>query len=264
MRWPRPPRRRGGTDRRRRGFAPSSTRRSVRWPNFGRPLSSVHDRPGRRRRRTKPRLPLRTLDRQRRPHVASGQDEPTHNRLPEPAPSPRLEPANPDTAGLALETAAESTLEAIAHLCTEFGRAVDRSDIQQLVQEAAAALNATGLVVWHWDEVAGALKPALVHGYSERVLAHLPVVRPDADNVTAASFRSANTCEIAATAHTSGALVIPLLVPEGCAGVLALEIPEGVRPTRSARAAAALLAAALAQLLRRSGPPEVKTQARSA
>ena len=198
------------------------------------------------------------------PAAASGQDEPTDNRLPEPAPSPGLEPANPDTAGLALETAAESTLEAIAHLCTEFGRAVDRSDIQQLVQEAAAALNATGLVVWHWDEVAGALKPALVHGYSERVLAHLPVVRPDADNVTAASFRSANTCEIAATAHRSGALVIPMLVPEGCAGVLALEIPEGVRPSRSARAAAALLAAALAQLLRRSGPPEVKTQARSA
>ena len=198
------------------------------------------------------------------PALASGPDEPAHNQLPESAPPPQLELTSPDPAALALQTAAESTLEAIAHLCTEFGRAADRSQFQPLLQEAAAALNATGLVVWHWDEGAGTLKPALVHGYSERVLAHLPAVGPDADNVTAASFRSASTCEIAARAHTSGALVIPLLVPEGCAGVLALEIPEGVQPTRSVRAAAALLAAALAQLLRRSRPPEAKTQARSA
>jgi len=198
------------------------------------------------------------------PAAASGHGEPAHNRLPEPAPSPGLEPANADTAGLAPQTAAESTLEAIAHLCTELGRAADGCEIQALLQQSAAAVNATGLVVWHWDEEAGALKPELVHGYSEKVLAHLPAVRPGADNVTAACFRSANTCEIAATAHTSGALVIPLLVPEGCAGVLALEIPEGVLPTRSARASAALLAAALAQLVRRSRPANVKTQARSA
>jgi hypothetical protein len=198
------------------------------------------------------------------PAEAGSTVEPTHSRLPEPVAAPELELTPPDPAGLALQTTPESTFEAIAHLCTEFGRAVDRRQIQPFLQEAAAALNATGLVVWHWDEAAGTLKPALVHGYSERVLAHLPAVRPDADNVTAASFRSANTCEIAATAHTSGALVIPLLVPEGCAGVLALEIPEGVRPTRSARAAAALLAAALAQLVRRSRPPEASTQARSA
>jgi transcriptional regulator with XRE-family HTH domain len=197
------------------------------------------------------------------PAVASSQGEPADTRLPEPA-AFELKPPDPDAAGRVLEPEAESTLETIAHLCTEFGRAADRSAIQPLLQASAAALNATGLVVWHWDEVAGALKPALVHGYSEKVLAHLPAVRPESDNVTAASFRSANTREIAATAHTSGALVIPLLVPEGCAGVLALEIPEGVQPTRSARAAATLLAAALAQLVRRSRPPEVTTQIRSA
>jgi hypothetical protein len=196
------------------------------------------------------------------PASASSQSDPTPNRLPEPAASPVLEPANAvqmaDAPDRELQLAAESTLEAIAHLCTAFGRAVDRREIQPLLHEAAAALNATGLVVWRWDEAAGALKPALVHGYSEQVVAHLPTVRRDADNVTAASFRSANTREIAATMHTSGALVIPLLLPEGCAGVLALEVPEGVQPTKSDRAAAVLLAAALAQLLHRSQPPEAK------
>jgi len=153
----------------------------------------------------------------------------------------------------------EAILEAIAHLCTEFGRVGSRSEVEQLLQDSASALGATGLIVWLWDEVAEELTPALVHGYSERVLAHLPAVRQDADNATAAAFRSANTCEVAATAYTSGALVIPLLVPERCAGVLAIELEQGVEPTGSVRAVATLLAAALAQLVNRSQSAEVRT-----
>jgi hypothetical protein len=149
------------------------------------------------------------------------------------------------------EASAEFPLDALAHLCTELGRAVDRDAIQQLLHESAAALKATGLVVWLWDESAGGLKPALVHGYSERVVAHLPTVKRDADNATAAAFRSASPREVAAKPHISGALAMPLLLAEGCAGVLAIEVPEGVQQTKHARAAAALLAAALAQLVRR-------------
>jgi len=148
------------------------------------------------------------------------------------------------------ESAVEA-LEALALLCTELGRAVDRGGIQRLLHESAAALKATGLVVWLWDESAGGLKPALVHGYSERVVAHLPTVKRDADNATAAAFRSASPREIAAKPQTSGALAMPLLLAEGCAGVLAIEVPEGVQLTKHTRAAAALLAASLAQLVRR-------------
>ena len=151
------------------------------------------------------------------------------------------------------QASARSTLEVLAHLCKELGRADDRSDVQRLLQESAAALNATGLVVWLWDESAGGLKPALVHGYSERVVAHLPTVKRDADNATAAAFRSASPCEVAAKPHTSGALAMPLLLAEGCAGVLAIEVPEGVQQTKLAGAAAALLAAALARVVRRFG-----------
>ena len=146
----------------------------------------------------------------------------------------------------------DAVLEAVAHLCTELGRAVDRDELQRLLQDSAGVLNAAGLIVWLCDERAEELTPALVHGYPHNVVAHLPTVTRDADNATAAAFRTGKTCELAATACANGAMVVPLLMPEGCAGVLAIELRQGVQPTRSGRSIAILLAAALAQLVHRS------------
>ena len=157
-----------------------------------------------------------------------------------------------------IQSAHESTLEAMAHLCTEFGRVVDRDGVQRLMQRSARVLDAAGLIVWLWDGMVEELRPALVHGYSDKVLAHLPAVSRDADNVTAAAFRAANACEMAATAYQSGALVVPLLTPDGCVGVLAIELHQGVQPTRSVRAVATVLAAALTQLVDRSRTAEVQ------
>ena len=65
------------------------------------------------------------------------------------------------------------------------------------------------------------------------------------------------TCALPiSTAHTSGALVVPLLIPDGCAGVLAIELQQGVGVSRSLRAVAVLVAAALTQLVYRSRPVE--------
>jgi hypothetical protein len=147
-------------------------------------------------------------------------------------------------------------LERVAHLCTEFGRVMEREAVRQLLQESAAALNAAGLIVWLADERGDALRPGLVHGYSERVLAHLPAVTRDADNATAAAFRSGRTCEVAGTERTPGALVVPMLIPDGCAGVLAVELQPGVKTSRALHAVAVLLAAALTQLVHRSRPVE--------
>lgn len=143
----------------------------------------------------------------------------------------------------------EPDLLAVAHLCTEFGRVQTTDDVQPLLEEAAHILEATGLIVWIWDGTAAELRPALVHGYSERVLAQLPPVRRDADNATAAAFRSATTRAIGGNAHTSGALVVPLQTPAGCAGVLALELQNGSEQTKSIWAVATIFAALLAQLI---------------
>jgi transcriptional regulator with XRE-family HTH domain len=137
---------------------------------------------------------------------------------------------------------------AAAHLCTEFCRVETATQVQALLQEAARILDAIGLIVWVWDPQPAELRPALAYGYSDKVLAQLPPVRRDADNATAAAFRSAQTCAINGSDHASGALVVPLLTPAGCAGVLAIELQHGSEQTRSVLAVATIFAAQLAQL----------------
>ena len=176
---------------------------------------------------------------------------------PNPETAPAIVAATADAAGIqAAQDAHDATLETVARLCTEFGRVVERGAVRELLQQSADALSAAGLIVWLADDSGEALRPLLVHGYSDKVLAQLPAVTRDADNATAAAFRTARSCEVAATAHTSGALVVPLLTPDGCAGVFAIELQHGVRTSRSLCAVAVLVAAALTQLLHRSSPAE--------
>src|SRR6185312_1448998 len=116
---------------------------------------------------------------------------------------------------------------ALAELCTEVGRVEDPDRMQRLLAEAARLLHAVGLIVWVWDGAAGELRPVLASGYSDKVLAQLPTVKRDADNPTAAAFRSERTFVIDGRGQGCGVLVIPLLAPAGCAGVLALEMQPG-------------------------------------
>jgi hypothetical protein len=140
----------------------------------------------------------------------------------------------------------------LARVCTALGQVAGPEEIQPHLDAAARAIGAVGLIVWIWDETAQGLRPALAHGYSPRVLAQLPTVLPDDDNATAAAFRSARACTMPGAAHSSGALVVPLLLSTGCVGVLALELlPQAERET-AVRAAATIAAAALAQLVARS------------
>jgi transcriptional regulator with XRE-family HTH domain len=142
--------------------------------------------------------------------------------------------------------APEPDFTAIAQICTQFARVDNPSDVRPLLRQAALTLNATGVVVWVWDPVALELRPALAAGYSDSVLAHLPNVRPDAENVTAHAFRSGQACSINGVERS--ALVVPLLIPSGCAGVLAFEL-HGNTLTKSVRAAATIVAAQLSQLI---------------
>ena len=170
------------------------------------------------------------------------------------------EPVTANPAPPSSSPAVGSDLEAVAGLCTAFARVIDRNQVQRLLHEAARILDAIGLIVWVWDATAEALMPALVHGYSDKVLAQLPTVRRDGDNVTAAAFRTGQTCELPGTTHSSGALVVPLLTPDGCAGVLALELQQRVEDTRSIRAAATILAAVITQLVLRIRIAETRAQ----
>ncbi|MEX2662098.1 MAG: helix-turn-helix domain-containing protein [Vicinamibacterales bacterium] len=179
--------------------------------------------------------------------------------LSEPVPPPVVQDAvveaaveTPPAAGL---PPFEPDLAAIARLCTQVCRVESPDDVKPLLQEAARILDATGVIVWLWDDAAGGLRAALSHGYSDRMVAQLPAVRRDADNATAATFRTAHVQAI------PGALGLPLIVPGGCAGVLAIELLDGREQAKAVRAVATIFAALLAQLVGGSRPDEVDANA---
>ena len=168
-----------------------------------------------------------------------------------PAPLPAADPVPPSAPApvVRVEDSAGPDLSAVAHLCTEFSRVDSATEVQPLLGEALRVLDAKGLIVWVWDAAASVLRPALAAGYSRRMVACLPAVGRDADNPTAAAFRSAEPSAIQARADSSGALAVPLLTRAGCMGVLAVELQHGNGHLTSACAVATILAASLAQLI---------------
>jgi hypothetical protein len=139
-----------------------------------------------------------------------------------------------------------TNLSAVAQLCTRMARVLAIREVAPLLESAATLLDAVGMIVWVWDPQGTSLRPALAHGYSDEVLAKLPRVRRDADNATAASFRSTDVCIVSSSDEASGAVVVPLLTPDGCVGVLAVEVRQGAEQKESIRALAKIFAAQLA------------------
>ncbi len=156
---------------------------------------------------------------------------------------------SPPLAQDALSPDADTDLSAAAHLCTSLGRVLDARDVAPLLEDAAKILDAVGLIVWSWEPRARALEPAVAHGYSDAMLAQFPRVRRDSDNAIAAAFRSAETRIVNSTGQATGAVVVPLMAPRGCVGVLALELRHGGEQSESVRAMATIMAAQLANLV---------------
>ena len=79
----------------------------------------------------------------------------------EPVDRPVVASVPPTAAAPVQDTPARTHhLDAIAGLCTALARVVDRTEIQQLLQEAARELGAIGIIIWTWDTIAEELRPA--------------------------------------------------------------------------------------------------------
>ena len=138
---------------------------------------------------------------------------------------------------------------AVAQLCTRLARALDVCDVTPVLDEAAQVLRAVGLILWVGDRYGNELSPVFTHGYSLEMTAQLGSVSRDSDNAIARAFRSAEARVVDGGAVSTGAVVVPLLTPTGCAGVLALELCHGGERLECVRAAATILAAQLATLV---------------
>jgi transcriptional regulator with XRE-family HTH domain len=165
-------------------------------------------------------------------------------------PPPLVDPA-------AAQSPVEPDIAAVAQLCTELSRVDQRSEMAPLLAEAARILNASGLIIWVWHAQTGHLRPVLAHGYPDSLLAQLPPVKRGSDNATAAAFRSAQPCVVEGSDHVNGALVVPLMTPGGCGGVLALELPGGREQIVLVRSVVAILAAQLARWIRAERQGEI-------
>jgi len=153
-------------------------------------------------------------------------------------------------------------LKNAAQLCTELARVTSLEDLTMLLGRAAEMLDASGLVVWLGTPAGADLRPVLAHGYSDQALARMPTVPRSADNAAAAAYRSGTLQIVLSRPGSSpGAVVAPLLGPDGCIGALSAEIASGGEGSDAVQALATLFAAQLATVL--AAPPEV-TQARAA
>jgi hypothetical protein len=181
------------------------------------------------------------------------------------APSPAVPSAAPPTP--IIEVPAASLREkpvdvpATARLCSELARVLDPADLPQLLAKSAALLEARGLIVWVADRSGSSLFPMLAHGYSPAVLSRMGSIHREEDNATAASYRLAEDRVVAAREGDPGAIVTPIVTPEGCVGVLAAEVSGGIEDNTDRRAVAGILAAQLATLVTTLPTPSQAMQA---
>jgi hypothetical protein len=152
----------------------------------------------------------------------------------DPVPNDVPPPAGPD-------------LQAAADICTAIGRLTSADDLPRLLQQAAAVLDASGMVVWM---AAGEeLFAAAAFGYPPQVIQKLGPINRAAINATAAAWRSGKVQAVSGGHDTRGALAAPMLGSDRCVGVLAAEVGVGQDGDATRRAIAMMFAAQLAAAL---------------
>jgi transcriptional regulator with XRE-family HTH domain len=146
----------------------------------------------------------------------------------------------------------QPALADVADLCMRVARASNLTQLEPRLADAVRMLNAVGAVLWTWERHKSALRARVSCGYAEDVLARFPLVGRDADNAIGVAFRSGKIAVVAGAGGETGAIAVPLLGPDGCVGVLALEVRHGDERNDVLHAIASIVAAQLVSLC---GPP---------
>jgi len=179
------------------------------------------------------------------PPVQAASPRPAPPPVPAP-PAPRFKPID---------------VPAAARVCSDLARVLDPADLPGLLERAAALLDASGVIVWVGDRAGESLYPMLSHGYGPAVVSRMGSLHRDDDNATAAAYRAGEPSVVAAKDGAPGAIVTPIVSPDGCVGVLAAEVRDGAEEDRQRRALAGILAAQLATLVTALPAPERAVQA---
>jgi len=152
-----------------------------------------------------------------------------------------------------------TNLLAAAELCVDLARVVDSSEVPALLERTATLLDARGLVIWAVDSDGARLRPALSHGYADKVLQKLRPLQIDGDNVTSLAFRSLEPQSMnGASPNDAAAIAIPLLTGSGCVGVMAAELRHN-RPHADVLPIARILSAQFSTLVAVPDEPARRT-----
>jgi len=151
-----------------------------------------------------------------------------------------------------------------AQICGELARVRNPEELPLLLERVAGALDATGIIVWMSEGMPGTLRPVLEHGYAPATVARLGSIEPDADNVTAKAYRTKDVQTTPADGSSCAAIVAPLVIADGCTGVMAVELKKGVAPGDYLRAVAGIVAAQLATLITPAPAPASSTPTKGA
>jgi hypothetical protein len=153
----------------------------------------------------------------------------------------------PTDAAQKLEPATSLDLQGAADVCTSIGQLRSAEDLSPLLRQAASVLGASGVVVWM---AAGEeLFAAAAFGYAPHVMRRLGPINRAALNATAAAWRTSTLQVVSGDQTERSALAAPMLGPDRCVGVLAVEVRVGQEGDPATRAVTALLAAQLAAAL---------------
>jgi hypothetical protein len=156
----------------------------------------------------------------------------------------RLPPSGPPPAAAQPEV----ELHRLAALCTDLARLSDTSMLPGILERAAGALDASGVVLWMVDQEGTTLVPIATHGYPPSVVSRMGALRVDGENATAAAFRTGLLQTVSASPKSNGAIAVPLLASAGCRGVMSAEVRNEAQKQPARLAAASILAAQLAAL----------------
>ena len=153
-----------------------------------------------------------------------------------------------------------SDLNEAADLCTALSRVDTTTALPSLLARAATLLDGAGIVVWM--SAGEELFAAAVHGYTAAMISRLGAIPRDALNATAAAWRTGTVQLVPGDATSHGAIAAPLLGPDSCLGVFAVELRHGREADEATRAITLMIAAQLASVV--AGWPAVTPVANEA
>ncbi|HTL43733.1 MAG TPA: GAF domain-containing protein [Vicinamibacterales bacterium] len=192
-------------------------------------------------------------------------DEPVPEPAREPAAAPLTEsapaPASAAPAPVPVPVPPRIHLPQVASICADLARIVDTRTLPSLLERAADTLDAAGIVLWVADPDGRELAPTMAYGYAPTLVVRLGTIERDAENATAAAFRTSLIQTVTGDAVSNGAIAAPLVGAAGCVGVMAAEVRNRGERDDSVLAAAGIIAAQLATLV---APPSSRAKAEAA